>query len=177
MVKITIFGLAGSGTSSVGKLFASRNNLKFISTGDMFRQMAVEHGFEFYEFSKLCKTDSKYDIELDKRVIEFGKTNDNFIVESRLAWHFISDSIKIKIDCNFDERVRRVAERDEISINDAKEKTLNREQYELDRYSGFYNIKDYSNNLNFDFIVDSTSNDIKEVTKKIEIFLKNKIIN
>jgi len=96
MAKITIFGLAGTGTTSAGKMLAEKLGYQFVSSGNMFRDMANENGMTLNEFEEATNKDSKYDDALDQKIKEFGEKNDNFIVESRLAWHFIPDSLKIK---------------------------------------------------------------------------------
>ncbi len=127
MVKVTIFGLAATGKSTVSKIVCNDLNLEYMSTGNMFRATAAEKGLSVYEFDSLCKSDSKYDLELDNSVKIYGENNDNFIFESRLAWYFIPDSIKIKLDCDLDVRINRVIERDGGDFEESKRLTLQRE--------------------------------------------------
>lgn len=171
MAKITIFGLAGTGKTSVGKILAQNHNYQFLSTGYIFREMAKENKMTLGEFEDLCKRENKFDLELDRRIKKFGKEHDNFVIESRLAWHFIPDSVKIKLDCDFNTRLQRVADRDGISLDSAKEHTVFREDAIFERYKNFYGIDDFSDK-NFDFTVDTTNIPIPEVVQKIEEFLK-----
>lgn len=177
MVKISLFGLAGTGTSSVGKFLADKRKYQFISSGNIFREMATEHKMDLYKFGKLCEKEPKIDMELDKRVEKFGKTNDDFIIDSRLAWHFIPDSIKVKLVCNDEVRMKRVSERDEISLEDAKKKTIEREISEKTRYFNYYKIKNYSDDKHFDLIIDTTNISIEEVSRKIEVFVVKRLMN
>ncbi len=165
--KITIFGLAGTGTSTVGKQLAKELGYEFMSTGNIFRETAKELGLDIYEFDKLARSDSKYDIELDKKVDEYGKKNTNFVFESRLAWHFIPDSFKVKIYCDFDTRVQRVASRDNASFEEVKEKTIQREIDLLHRFEAYYNIKDIDSDANFDLVINSTFNDVDNIVEQI----------
>ncbi|MCL9971882.1 MAG: AAA family ATPase [Candidatus Pacebacteria bacterium] len=119
-MKITIFGNPGTGKSTVGKLLASKLGYAFMSSGNMFRDMAKELGMTVYELDTLSQTDPQYDIKLDQMVAEYGRTNDNFVFESRLAWHFIPDSIKIELYTNDVVAAERVAQRDQISTEDAR---------------------------------------------------------
>ena len=170
-MKVTIFGLAGTGTSSVGKALANELNFDFKSSGDFFREKAKEHGLSVYHYGELGKTDSKYDKEVDLEVENFGANNDNFIVESRLAWHFIPDSIKIKFYCDLDTRIERISQRDGMSFEDSKDKSLSREKSNADRYEKYYGLKDYTNDSNFDLIIDTTNTSIEDIVKKIKVFL------
>lgn len=177
MVKITIFGLAGTGKSSAGKFFADKRKYIFYSSGNLFREMAREHGLDLYKFGKLCEKDSSIDKEFDKRIEKFGKDNDDFVLDSRLAWNFIPDSIKVKLICGDDERFRRVAERDKITIDEAKRKTIEREASEKSRYYNYYKIKDYTDDKHFELIIDTTNISIEEVAKKIEGYMIRKLKN
>ncbi len=172
MNKITIFGLAGTGTSTIGKLLAQRNNLNFLSSGDIFRNKAKENNLDLYEFSNLCKENPKFDKDLDKEVEKYGNNNDKFIVESRLAWHFIPNSFKIKLICDFNIRIKRICERDQVDLEYAKAKTILREESEKERYLNYYNIKDYSRDENFDLIIDTSQKDPIEICELIEIEMK-----
>ncbi len=173
-MKITIFGLAGTGKSSVGKKLAADLGYQFRSSGDMVRAKAREMGLTLPELQELCEKDPKYDHELDAEMKKFGEENDNFVVESRLAWHFIPDSVKIKLDCDFDERVRRVAQRDEITFEAAHDHVVVREKTDDARYKMFYNIDNINDDGHFDLAVDTTSIPVEEVVRKIKEFLSGK---
>lgn len=168
MVKITLFGLGGTGTSTLAKLFADKNNYTFMSSGNIFREKAKEHNLDVYEFNKLCETSSTADKSVDIGTEEFGKSNDNFIFESRLAWNFIPDSIKIKLHCDIDERVKRICERDGGNFEETKAKTITREQSEQLRYKNYYDIEDYTRDEHFDIILNSTNSTPEELVLEIE---------
>ena len=168
MSKVTIFGLAATGKSTVSKIISNDLGLEYMSTGNMFRAEATKRNLSVYEFDSLCKTDSKFDLELDNSVKVYGKNNNDFIFESRLAWHFIPDSIKIKLDCVLDERIRRVGERDGGDFDEAKRLTLQREKDVVVRYTDLYNLADFSDDSNFDYVIDTTSIGIDEVVKRIK---------
>jgi cytidylate kinase len=167
MAKITIFGLAGTGTSSVGKKLAAKLGYTYFSSGQLFRKKAEELSLDVYAFDALCNTDPKYDVELDKAIEAFGKENNDFVVESRLAWYFIPDSIKIKLVCDFDERVRRVAGRDRVTIEYARDKTITREFDGVMRYAKTYGIEDFAPDATFNLVIDSTHTPVQEIVDRI----------
>ncbi|HBT81582.1 hypothetical protein A2757_02995 [Candidatus Giovannonibacteria bacterium RIFCSPHIGHO2_01_FULL_48_47] len=167
MAKITIFGLAGTGTSSVGKILAAKLGYTFLSSGMLFRKMAQENDMSLQDFEKLTNQDPQYDKKLDREIKNFGEKNDNFVVESRLAWHFIPDSIKIKLECDFETRVKRVAARDKISFEEAREHTEFREKMIAERYRKYYGITDFTDEK-FDLVIDTANIDVEAVVGKIE---------
>jgi len=175
MVKITLFGLAGTGTSTVAKLFSEKYNSSFMSGGNIFRDMAKKHEMDVYEFNKLCQTDTKYDFALDDEIKLYGEQNSHFIFESRMAWYFIPDSIKVKLICDIDVRVNRVLERENLTnFDEIKEKNINREKSEKKRYFEYYDVEDYTDDKNFDLIIDSTNLSPEEIIFKINDFVEKK---
>ena len=175
-MKITIFGLAGKGTSTVGKLLAEKLNYKFKSSGNMMREFAKQKNQTIYEFEKEIKSDKthKFDIQLDNKIEEFGKKNDNFIFESRLAWHFIPDSFKIKLTCNKQKSYKRIAKRENIPIDEAKKKTIYRADELIKRYSTVYPyLKFPPQDKKFDIIIDTTKLSPEEIVSKITQKINN----
>ncbi len=130
--------------------------------------MAEDHGMTLNEFEILTETDEKYDRELDEvKVTEYGKANEDFVLESRLAWHFVPDSIKIRLYCDDTVRLGRVAMREGKDIALVQEETDHREQSIYKRYKKLYNITDINNPDNFDFNIDTTHNDANRVVEMI----------
>jgi CMP/dCMP kinase len=171
-MKVTIFGLAGVGTSSVGKAVAHNLNYDFRSSGDMFRAKATELGLSLNDFEDKAKKENIFDLELDRMVAEYGRTHDNFVFESRLAWYFIPDSVKIKLACQFDERIRRIAGRDNLSIEEAKKQTVSREAAIAERYKNYYQLSDFSADKNFDVIIDTTFTSLSKVIEEVTEYLQ-----
>lgn len=167
MAKITIFGMAGTGTTTAGKALAERLSYGFESSGNMFRAKAKELEMSLQELEEASKHNSKYDIDLDKKVEEYGKTHDNFVFESRLAWHFIPDSFKVELKCDLDERIRRIAKREEKDFEKALEETKFREDTILHRYEKYYGLRDIMSESNFDLVIDTTNTGVEGVVEKI----------
>ncbi len=170
-MKITISGLSGTGTSTVGKLLATELGAVFMSGGNIFREMAEELGMSVYEFDEYVKTHPEYDEQLDARQKKFGEENNNFVFESRLAWFFIPDSFKVKLECELAERVRRIGEREEGNLDELRKKTLAREATYTPRYNKLYGIEDWHADENFDLIIDATSISQAEIVD----IIKNKL--
>lgn len=175
MAKITIFGWVGTGKTSVGKELAKRFNYDFISSGNIFRAEAENLGITMHELEELYNQDPERDKNLDNKMAEYGQTQNNFIADSRLAWHFIPDSIKIKLVAETDERARRVAEREGISLAAAKHDITFREDACQKRYKEVYGLAAIAPDNLFDLIIDTTSLQFEEVVEKIETFLKSRI--
>lgn len=168
--KITIFGLAGTGKSSVGKKLAKRLFSAFVSTGKVFREQAKEAGVAVHVYDKMAEEDPSIDQKIDERISQIGKIHENIVLESRLGWYFVPDSLKVKFVCEDDVRFRRVAGRDDISFDEAKRVSALRENSHMERFRKVYGIEDYSADEHFDLIIDTTSTHVSEV---IEVILGN----
>ena len=172
MAKITIFGLAGTGTSSAGKMLTERLGYQFVSSGNIFRNRAKELGLSLADFGSLCERESEHDKALDQEIKYVGEISDNLVVESRLAWHFIPDSIKIKFICENEERLRRIAKRDGLTVDEARELTTARDQSEVLRYQSYYGLSELGPDQAFDLIVDTTTLPLLDVVEKVLTYLR-----
>ncbi len=174
-MKITIFGLAGTGKTTAGKSLAEMLGYEYKSSGNMFRELAQSKGMTVNELDKASLTTDEYDKWLDEHVESYGKENDNFVFESRLAWHFIPDSFKIRLYCDFDERVQRIAGRENKNIEIAKSETLDREEHIFERYKNYYKIENIDSPENFDLNINTTNTSPKRVLEIINEVLKKSL--
>lgn len=175
---ITISGKAGSGKSTIAKMLAKRLNLKHYSIGDLMRQLSKDKGISLLKLSKLAETDKTIDKELDKKQIELGKKEDNFVIDGRLTAFFLPKAdFKIFLDCKDNVRSERILKdkRDEEKSQNLKEtikKIKAREESERKRYKKYYNIDYYKKDL-YDYYLDTTDLSIKEVLENILKRLEN----
>ncbi len=171
-MKITITGLGGTGTSTVGKLLAEILDYKFLSGGDMQRMIAQEMGLTLYEFDEYLKEHSEQDRLVEDRQIAFGKENKDFVLESLLSWYAVPDAFKVLLTCDFDTRIQRVADRENIPFEEAKQKNIARVDTYDDRYGKLYGITKIDEEKNFDMVIDTTNILPEEIVGKIVNKLK-----
>jgi cytidylate kinase len=155
--KVTIFGWAGVGKSSTGAVIAQKLGFDFVSSGNLFRAMATRMKISPQELELRAKTDLSIDRAIDEMLVEIGKNEACVLVESRLAWHWIPHSIKVKFKCADEERYRRIALRDNLSIDEAVRQTQEREAAIIERYENLYSIKNFGSDRDFDLIFDTTT--------------------
>ncbi len=105
---ITISGTPGSGKSTVGKMLAEKLGWKHYSTGDMRRRAATSHGMTIEEWNAYGETNPETDTIVDNEVAELGRAEDNFIIDGRLAWHFIPHAFKVFITVDEKEGAERI---------------------------------------------------------------------
>lgn len=175
-MKITISGKPGSGKSTVAKALAKEFNLKHYSVGNFMRQIAEKRNMSLIELSKIAESDKSVDKELDSMTKSLNN-QDDFVIDSRLAFHFIPDSIKIYLDVSLDEAAKRIFKdkrkgEKEKTIEQLKFQIKRRIDSERKRYLEYYHV--YIDNANnYDLIVDTTSLTKKQVLEKVIEFIKN----
>ena len=184
---ISFNGDHGSGKSTIAKKLAKDLGYERFYMGKIFRNMAEEEGVSYADFLELLKKDSSYDKKVDAYVVDLANTKDNFIIESRTAWHFIPTSFKIylKVDekegakrmfADYLETEHRKNESNSIkSLEDILRISRHRKEEDDKRYKKIYDI-DTNDMSQYDLVLDTTNLSKEEVYKKIkqavEIFVK-----
>jgi len=138
-MKITLFWLAWSWTSTIWKLLSEEIGYKFMSSWNIMRSWAEDLWLSIYDFEdQVVKDDPNFDVKLDNYVEDFWKKNNKFIFESRLAWNFIPDSYKIYLKCDENIRYERISWREWVSLDEIIEKNTKREEWAEKRYAVVY---------------------------------------
>ena len=174
---ITISGNLGAGKSTVAKIIAKKLGLKHYSTGDFQREIAKEKGLTIFELNKLEETDDSIDRQVDEKAATIGKTEDNVIIDSRLAFHFIPHSIKIFLDVDAKVGAKRIFsdkradEKENVTLEATAQKIQERQQSESERWYTYYGVK-YLDLENYDLVVDTSTISPQEVAEKILEYIK-----
>jgi len=176
---ISFNGDHGSGKSTIAKKLAKELGYRRFYMGKIARNMAKEHNMSYAEFLELLKNNPSYDKKIDDYVINLGKKENNFIIESRTAWHFIPQSFKVYLRVEPTEGARRMFadyQRDNHRNNESTGiKTVkdilaiskNRKEADDKRYKKLYNI-DTNDMSQYDLVVDTTNltkNEVLQIVK------------
>ena len=169
---ITIGGLAGTGTTTLAEVLSEKLDVPYISAGFIFREMAAERGMTVLEFGEFAEGNDDIDKEIDKRQAEKAKSAENLIVEGRLSAFFVDNAdLRICLMTPFDVRSKRIAQREDKSVEVAKEEIIAREKSEALRYKEIHNI-DISNMEIYDLIVNTDSFNPESISEIIIQTLK-----
>lgn len=166
---ITLSGMLGSGKSTVGKLLAQKLGYTFYSTGTVQRQIAKARGVTTLELNKMCMTDPSIDAEIDGVFKTMPDQQQNFVVDSRMAFFFIPSSFKVKLNVNTTvagERIfndtERTGEKKYTNVQEAVESLKSRRTLEVERFKRIYQV-DIDEDSNFDYIIDTTDKSPEEI--------------
>lgn len=157
---ITLSGDIGGGKSSVATALQQLTGYEIIGTGVIQRAIAKQRGVTTLELNRISQTDRSVDDEIDSYVINLGKTRDELIIDSRLAWHFIPTAFKVFLSVEpliGAKRVFNASRSDEH--NPSLEATLannaKRQAFEDERFYKLYGIR-FRETSNYDLIVDTS---------------------
>jgi cytidylate kinase len=135
-----VITVAGQGRSTQAKLLAEAFNLRYVSTGTIFRERADELGLSLEELNVRSKTDPGFDKWLDERARD-ETLKGNVVLDATLSGSIAEKpDIRIFLKTPFDVRVQRIAEREGFNMKHAEEETRIREAAEKERFKHFYDI-------------------------------------
>ncbi len=178
---VTLSGLPGSGKSTIARLLADKLRLKHYSTGDYMRKMAGDRHLTLAQLGQQAEKDKKIDEELDSWQIKLGLTEDNFIIDGRLSFHFIPRSIKVFLSAEIEERAKRIMKDVKFKLRkeeqfkdlDAAVKGIKeRESCESKRFLQYYQTDPYDQK-NYDFVIDTTLISAEQAVDMIQEFVES----
>lgn len=142
---ITISGLPGVGSSTLGKMLTNKLGLKYFSGGDFMRSYAIKRGLfdgkkKTHHFATAYEDD--FDREVDYGMRERMQKHTGRLYDSWLSGFLaqgVPKTLKILMKCSEDAvRVDRLANRDNITITEAKEHIFKREEENLRKWQNMY---------------------------------------
>lgn len=173
---ITIAGKPGSGKSTTSKGLARGLGYLHFSSGDFFRAIGKERGFDVLATNLLAEQEKAIDEAVDQKLRELGEKEDQMVIDSRMAWHWMPYSFRVYLDLDLTVAAERIlthmdeARRAAEFIPDSPilyAKTLqDRLDSESKRYLSLYNVNPYDRS-NYDLVIDTAQHDIEAVQKII----------
>jgi cytidylate kinase len=176
-VIITISGRPGSGKSAVAARVGQALGLEHVSAGDFMREMAAEQGMSILEFSRKAESREAIDNEIDARTVRIASEKDDLVVDARLGWHFVPDSVKVFLDVRPEIAASRIfgaargSERENKSFDETVRAINERMESERRRYHSYYNI-DYADLSQYDLVIDTSDKQIDDVVEEIVGFVE-----
>lgn len=155
-MNVTITGDLGAGKSTLARLMRD-DGWDVVSAGEIFRREALARGMTVQELTDVCATDPTLDDLIDRQMAEMGEVADHTVFESRLAFHFVPDALKVYLTCPPRVAALRVlyANRQTeryASLEDAEEGLARRQGDERDRFLVTYGV-DLHDMSNYDMII------------------------
>ncbi|MDZ5444545.1 AAA family ATPase [Micromonospora sp. 4G57] len=169
---IVFNGDLGSGKSTVSVEIAKRLGLRRVSVGDLYRQMAQERQMTALQLNLHAELDQAVDGYVDQLQRDIAASGESLVMDSRLAWHFFTDALKVHMITEPTEAARRVLARPSgpaesySSLEEARAKLRERSESERNRFIVRYGV-DKARLRNYDLICDTTRADPEQVIAHI----------
>ena len=138
------------------------------------RKVAEYRGLSLEDLGLVAESDRSIDDAIDDEIKKTAQ-QDNLVIDSRLAYHWIPDAFKVylKLDPhiaaerihNHIHSVGRIGQ-SAGTTEEIYEKMTQRIESEKKRYKAHYD-NDYTNEKNFDLVVDTGENSLEQVAKII----------
>ena len=162
---ITISGTPGSGKTTLAEFLAKKLNLRIYLVGELVRKIAEKKGLSIIELDKKAVNDKGIDREIDKIHAKL-KGKDNFVMDSRVAFKFFPDSLKIFLYCKPEIAAKRIfkskRKTEEMGFKEPLKELEQRNKLDVIRYKRYYCI-DIDNPKNYDLIVDTSKMNMEQM--------------
>jgi len=169
---IVVNGDLGSGKSTVSTLLARRLGIRRISVGDLYREMARQRGMTALELNLHAELDDKIDHYVDRLQGDIAMSGERLVVDSRLAWFFFRDALKVHLVTDATVAAHRVLGRPESSVEsypsatEAHERLAERSESERARFIERYGA-DKTRLRNYDLVCDSTRATPQDIVARV----------
>ena len=159
-MKITLAGDQGSGKSTVAKLLLEATGATYYSTGAYARAYAQRMGMDVNTFGDYTQAHPEIDYEIDSTLKPLTESEGDYIIDSRMAWHFVQGSFTVFLFADRVEAARRIFKANRVtekfsSLEEAIIDIGHRRQVEIERYSDLYHVNIYDPE-NYALLVDTT---------------------
>ncbi len=174
---ITVAGRPGSGKSTASKALAEHLGYQHFSSGDLFRAIGAERGINDVRQTNIV-AEKQVDIDhlVDQRLRSIGSSEDQIVIDSRMAWHWMPFSFKVYLELDLEVAAYRILSnmtqerrQSEHVPEDPKEYARmlqERLDSEAKRYKTLYNVNPYDH-ANYDLVIDTNLHNQEDVLKII----------
>ena len=173
MKSVIVSGPPAVGKTTVASALAREFGLRYVSGGDILKEIAVEQGFnahgddwwdtnEGMRFLEQRAKNPEIDRRVDKRLMELFHSGGVVITSYTLPW-LVRDGIKIWLAGSHENSTRRMQNRDKIGRHEAYEITRARYQKNRILYKKIYNFYFGEDTTVFDSVINTDSLDAKQV--------------
>jgi predicted cytidylate kinase len=173
---ITIAGKPGSGKSFTSKTVAANLGYKHFSSGDLFRAIGKERGINVLATNLAAEQEKEIDHMVDEKLRDIYESEDELVIDSRMAWHWMSGSFKVYLDLDLEVAATRILADMDTSRRSAEdipekpseyaERLQDRLDSEIKRYSNLYNVNPYDVN-NYDLVIDTQTHSKEQAVDRV----------
>lgn len=167
---ITVSGKIAVGTTTLTKNLINALEWKHINIGAIQRKYDRQNKLHENKMGALSRSD-EHEKEIDSITQEMLKTEKKIIYEGWLTGFFArnhKDVLKVLLVCSHDDiRVDRVANRDKVTVEEAKRWIKKREGENIDKWKRLYGDYEFWDPKYFNLVIDTYKTGPLETLKKV----------
>lgn len=178
--------MAGSGKSTLAKRLAEKYGLKYYSGGDALKTVAIEKGYKPMErgwwesteglrFLENRMKDFNFDKTVDKKLMEIAEKG-NVILDSWTMPWLLKEGFKVWLEASLEERAKRIARRDRISVDQALKALKVKEEKTKAIYKKLYGFSLGEDLTPFHLILDTNNLNVEEIFQILCMVMENVIL-
>ena len=171
---IIISGPPAVGKTTLAKAISEKFNLRHYGGGDVLKEIAAAEGHkpsgndwwdspDGMNFLEKRKIDYSYDKMVDNKLMKIASDEHAVITSYTLPWLYHGGT-KFWLNASSEERVKRLAQRDNLSHDDARVITKCRDSGNQELYEKLYNFTFAQDLSVFDFALNTDKFSQKELT-------------
>jgi cytidylate kinase len=164
-IVICIAGMTASGKSTVARRLAQKYGLKYLSGGTALKELAIRMGYKAQErgwwettegmrFLERRLRDFRFDKQVDTELLKLAERGNVVLDSWTMPWLYKS-GFKIWIEVSPEERAKRLARRDKISLKEAEKAIMEKDGKTKRVYERLYGFKLGEDFSPFDLILDT----------------------
>jgi len=174
-MKITISGTAGSGKSTTSRMLAKQLGLKYYGVGEIARQTADARGMSLINFTKYLESHKSYNKKFNESINKLNG-EDKFVLDSRIGFFLIKDSVNIFLDADLDVRAERIFnDKRKLesfkTMEDVKKEIRKRNNLEKKMIYEMYKI-DFTDVGHYDLVINTDGMIVGDICRIIKKYLK-----
>ena len=183
---ICISGMAGTGKSTLAKKLAQKYGFDYYSGGDALKGLASEEGYnasqpgwwespQGLKFLKQREGDEKFDRAVDQKLLEYTEKGNVLLDSWTMPW-LLKSGFKIWLLASMEKRAARVAQRDQITVEQALKVLKEKEDRTKGIYEKLYGFMLGEDFKPFNLVLDTESLNAEEVFQVLCNVIDNMII-
>ena len=180
---IVISGWPAVGKTTIATELAREFGYKHFNGGDVLKMLATEKGYkvsgnnwwdteEAKNFMLERESNSYFDIEVDRKLVEFVRMGKVVVTSYTLPW-LVPESIKIWLKGSRSNRIKRMAKRDNLNLNQARDVIQQRDNNNVLIYHNLYGYEFGKDLSVFDFVLDTDLLDLESILLISKTIVKN----
>jgi cytidylate kinase len=183
---ICISGMAGTGKSTLAKKLAQNYGFDYYSGGDALKVLASEEGYDASQpgwwespqglkFLKQREGDAKFDRAVDQKLLECTEKANVLLDSWTMPW-LLRSGFKIWLLASMEKRAARVAQRDQITVEQALKVLKEKEDRTKGIYKKLYGFMLGEDFQPFNLVLDTESLNAEEVFQVLCDVIDNMIL-